>query len=58
MCICFTGELDSLVQKEKKQDWFSQKQKWFVMNSDNAYDLRYPGKMKLEWKSVNGSIIA
>ena len=58
MCISFTDKMENLIRDEKRAAWVTAKSKWFVMDENDAADLRYPGKMKNEWSTVNGSIIA
>ena len=58
MAISFTDKMENLVREDRKNDWEIQKKLWFVMDDNDAKDLRYPGKMKLEWSTNNGSIIA
>ena len=48
--------MDKLV-KPGKLDWEIKKQYWFVLNENDAYELRQPGKWKLEWETENGAII-
>ena len=31
---------------------------WFVQDHEDAWDLRKPGKMKLEWSTEDGGFIA
>jgi len=57
LCVCATGDLDEIVRPDKQDDWNEAKKRWFVMNPDDAYDARYPGKMKEEWSSDTGKII-
>ena len=58
MAICLTDEMDKLVQPEKQEDWEEKKREWFVSDPNDPYELRLPGKMKLEWSTTNGAIVA
>ena len=63
VCLCTTGELDDLVRSSKREMWPEMKARWFVAPPTgdarvDALDARFPGKMKLEWKSDTGKIIA
>ena len=58
MALCLTDDMDKLVQKSKAASWPEAKRKWFVMDNSNAKDLRFPGKMKLEWSTSFGAIAA
>jgi hypothetical protein len=51
-------DLDKIVKTEKNLEWPEMKKKWFVTNFNDARDLRYPGRMKIEWETSCGSIIA
>jgi len=57
LCLCAIGELDDLVRLSKKPEWETAKREWFVLDPTDAYDARFPGKMKEEWSSDNGKII-
>ena len=48
----------NLVKPEKAAEWDEQQRAWFVQDENDASDLRRPGKMKLEWHSKNGAIVA
>jgi len=39
------------------EKWPKAKSQWFVLDPDDAYDARWPGKMKLEWSTDAGAII-
>ena len=58
MAISFTDEMENLVRANRKNEWEFRKRQWFVMDNKDAKDLRFPGKMKLEWFTKNGSMIA
>ena len=58
MAICLIDSMDNLVKPERRAEWEEAKNKWFVKDANDAWDLRRPGKMKLEWSSTNGSMIA
>ena len=49
--------IDQCVKNEKKREWLTAKRKWFVINPDDAAEIRLPGKMKLEWETKTGSYI-
>ena len=57
MCVVLEDKMENLVKPGKISEWPEASAKWFVQNPDDAWDLRKPGKMKLEWSSHNGSII-
>lgn len=57
MALCLTDEIENLVKPERRDEWKKEKEKWFVMDHSDAWDLRRPGKMKLEWASKNGAMI-
>jgi len=40
-----------------KKLWPKTKSEWFVLDPEDHYDARFPGKMKEEWSSDTGSII-
>ena len=59
VCVSWIGtNMDDLVRPELYADWTVEKSKWFVSNPDDAWELRLPGKMKLEWSTTNGAICA
>ena len=58
MAIVLIDELEDLVKDSKRSEWLEKKKLWFVIDGSDAKDLRYPGKMKLEWESSNGAMIA
>ena len=58
MCLVLKDEMERLVKPEMRQEWEAASAKWFVKNHNDARDLRMPGKMKLEWSSTDGAIIA
>ena len=57
VCLCLEDELYKLVKPGFELSWEKEKADWFVMDHNNAWDIRCPGKMKLEWSSSNGAII-
>ena len=57
MALCTIDSLENLVRSDKKHEWEAAKSKWFVINHNDARDLRKPGKMKLEWSTTNGALI-
>lgn len=57
MCICLDDDLVNLVKPERRNIWETESSKWFVKDHNNAWDLRKPGKMKLEWSTSDGGII-
>ena len=57
MCLCLDDEMVNLVKPEKKSSWEEESSKWFVKDHKDAWDLRRPGKMKLEWGTSDGGII-
>ena len=58
ICLCATGELDEIVRPSKRDGWPAAKKAWFVLDPNDAHDARYPGKMKEEWASNTGKIVA
>ena len=56
MCLVLEKDLPELVKEEKKNEWEAASSYWFVKNHEDAWDLRCPGKMKLEWSTTNGAI--
>ena len=58
MAICMTDSMENLVKPERRAEWEQAKSKWFVKDPNDAWDLRCPGKMKLEWSTRNGSLIS
>ena len=59
MCLVLEDEkMERLVKPEMRKKWPKASAKWFVRNHNDARDLRMPGKMKLEWSSTDGAIIA
>ena len=58
MALCTIDTLENLVRPEKQNEWEEAKKKWFVQDHNDARDLRKPGKMKLEWSTTNGALIA
>ena len=50
--------LDLCVKKELMEEWKTAKWSWFVQNEDDPWELRLPGKMKCEWSTQNGALIA
>ena len=57
MCLCLEDEMEKLVKPDLQSEWDQAKKEWFVQDHSDAWDLRCPGKMKLEWSSAKGSII-
>ena len=57
MCLALEDELENLVKPEMKSKWPEASRRWFVQDHNDPWDLRKPGKMKLEWSSGDGSII-
>ena len=51
-------EMENLVRPEKRAEWEEASAKWFVRDHTDAWDLRCPGKMKLEWSTTDGGFIA
>ena len=51
-------EVDNIVRPDKQNVWPELKKKWFVTDFTNSRDLRYPGKMKMEWETSSGAMIA
>ena len=49
--------MDALVKPDKLAQWPEAQAQWFVQDPNDARDLRFPGKMKLEWSTKNGAII-
>ena len=58
LAICMDGNMEDLIKENKKAEWPEAKKKWFVKDMNDAWDLRAPGKMKLEWESSTGAIVA
>ena len=58
MAICMIDSMENLIRPEKRLDWNDAKKRWFVQNHEDAWDLRRPGKMKLEWSSRDGALIS
>lgn len=57
MAICLTDEIDKIVRDEKLQEWGLKKKIWFVIDHDDPWDLRCPGKFKSEWTTKDGALI-
>ena len=57
MCVSYTGEIEHLVKPEMRKSWAANKAKIFVLDENNPYDLRFPGKWKQEFTTKNGGII-
>ena len=51
------GDIDNLVREELREEWKIVKQQIFVVDENDAYDLRFPGKWKQEFSTTNGAII-
>ena len=58
LAVALTDDLEKLVKPEKKDEWPILKNKWFVVDLNNPRDLRFPGKMKTEWETTSGAMIA
>ncbi len=58
LCLVLTDDMTNLVKPDKLAEWDVQQRAWFVQDETDASDLRRPGKMKLEWHSKNGAIVA
>ena len=58
LAVSLTDDVENLIKPEKKNDWPMLKKKWFVIDLNNPRDLRFPGKMKTEWETTNGAMIA
>ena len=58
MALCMEDEMTNLIKPEKRAEWEAASSKWFVRDHTDAWDLRCPGKMKLEWSTTNGGFIA
>ena len=58
MALCMEDEMINLVKPEKQSQWAVASAKWFVQDHTDAWDLRCPGKMKLEWATTNGAFVA
>lgn len=56
MACGFIDKIDNLVKKERKKDWADLKKNYFVIDENDAYDLRMPGKWKEEFTTTNGGI--
>ena len=57
LALCLTDEIENLVKKDRKKIWEEGSKKWFVLDENDPWDVRFPGKMKCEWTSTTGSII-
>ena len=57
MCLSFIDDMENLVRPEMKSSWEEKKSKIFVLDENNPYDLRFPGKWKQEFTTKNGGII-
>ena len=57
MCLSFIDQMDDLVKPHMKDSWNVMKPKIFVIDENDPFDLRYPGKWKREFHTSNGSII-
>ena len=58
MALCLEDEMINLIKPEKRAEWEAASSKWFVQDHKDAWDLRCPGKMKLEWSTTDGGFIA
>ena len=56
MCCGFVGKMDDLVKENRRKDWPELKRKYFVLDENDAFDLRMPGKWKEEFSTTNGGI--
>ena len=50
-------DMVNLVKPTKMDEWPEAQARWFVQDPNDAKDLRYPGKMKMEWTTKCGAII-
>ena len=41
-----------------KEQWLTEKPKWFVIDETDAWELRRPGIWKTEWSTTSGAFIA
>ena len=57
MALCLEDEMENLVKPEMQAKWKKACSKWFVQDHSDPWDLRCPGKMKLEWSSTDGGIV-
>jgi hypothetical protein len=51
-------EIENLIKPEKQAMWPELRKKWFVIDFSDPRDLRFPGKMKTEWETKTGAMIA
>ena len=58
MALVMEDEMENLVKPDKKNEWKMAAKQWFVQDHEDAWDLRKPGKMKLEWSTEDGGFIA
>ena len=58
LCIGLIDEMDKCVKPELVDDWSTAKWSWFVKDESDPRQTRFPGLMKSEWRTTNGSIIA
>ena len=58
LAVTIIEEIENLVKPEKREIWPELKKKWFVLDLTDARDLRFPGKMKTEWETSTGAMIA
>jgi hypothetical protein len=58
LAVTLIDEIENLVKLEKRDTWPEMKKKWFVIDLTDARDLRFPGKMKTEWETSKGAMIA
>ena len=58
MALCLEDEMINLIKPEKRTEWEEASSKWFVRDHTDAWDLRCPGKMELEWFTTDGGFIA
>ena len=52
-----TDDMENIVRKDMKESWDRLKKTWFVIDEKDPYDIRYPGKMKLEWSTAKGGMV-
>ena len=57
LALAMIDDMENLVKPDKMDEWPEAQAQWFVQDPNDAKDLRYPGKMKLEWSTKCGAII-
>ena len=58
LCVGLIDEMDKCVKPELTDDWLTAKWSWFVKDESDPRQTRFPGLMKSEWRTTNGSFIA